>query len=83
MNMLTRARKWLHDHLPDTPWVRVPIGILLIAFGFLGFLPILGFWMVPVGLFVLAIDFPPARKAARWLTLKIGRFSQKRRHRTT
>jgi hypothetical protein len=80
MNILTRARKWLAEHLPDTPWVRVPVGIFLIL---LGFLPILGFWMVPVGLFVLAIDFPPARKLARWLTLKVGRFMQRRRHRTT
>jgi hypothetical protein len=26
--------------------------------GFLGFLPILGFWMVPLGLALIAIDVP-------------------------
>ncbi len=80
MDRVSKIRKWLKDHLPDTPWVRVPIGILLVIFGFLGFLPILGFWMVPVGLFILAIDFPPARRLARWLMVTVGRkFKKKKR----
>jgi hypothetical protein len=43
----------------------VAIGGLLIAFGFLGFLPILGFWMVPLGLLVLSIDIPRVRRWRR------------------
>jgi hypothetical protein len=78
VNRLTKARKWLEKHLPDNPWIRIPIGVLLVIFGILGFLPILGFWMVPVGLAILAIDFPPARKLARWLTVKIGRKFKKK-----
>jgi hypothetical protein len=51
----------------------MPIGILLVIFGILGFLPILGFWMVPLGLAVLAIDYPPARRLGRRLMVFVGR----------
>lgn len=76
-----RLRRWLAEHLPDTPLVRVPIGLLLVLGGLLGFLPVLGFWMLPLGLMVLAFDFPPARKLARKLYVKIGRWMQRRRKR--
>ncbi|KAA5608885.1 hypothetical protein [Rhodovastum atsumiense] len=42
----------------------MPLALLLIAGGFLGLLPILGFWMVPVGLLLLAGDVPFLRKPA-------------------
>ena len=47
---------------PEAKWVRIPLGLLLILGGFLGFLPILGFWMVPLGALLLAEDFPLVRK---------------------
>jgi len=47
---------------PEAKWLRVPLGLLLIAGGFLGFLPILGFWMLPLGALLLAEDFPLIRK---------------------
>ena len=43
-------------------WLRISIAILLILGGLLGFLPILGFWMVPVGLLLLAQDVPFLRR---------------------
>jgi len=39
--------------------IRLPLGIVLICGGILSFLPILGIWMLPLGLMLLAIDFPP------------------------
>jgi hypothetical protein len=40
-------------------WTRLTIAILLIVGGILGIvLPVLGFWMVPLGLALLAIDVP-------------------------
>ena len=63
----------LEDHLPDwargafrrvrTPqpkWMRLMVATLLIVGGILGIvLPIIGFWMVPLGLALIAIDVPP------------------------
>jgi hypothetical protein len=67
---IAKFRTWLHK---QSPWVRIPLGVLLVVGGLVGFLPVLGFWMVPLGLAVLAIDFPPARKAARKLSVWGGR----------
>ena len=47
---------------PSASWVRVPLGILLVAGGLLGFLPVLGFWMVPLGLLLLALDVALLRR---------------------
>ena len=43
-----RLIDWLWK--PGLWWVRLPLGIVLILGGIVGFLPILGFWMVPLGL---------------------------------
>jgi len=48
---------------PKWKWLRPPAGVLLIIGGTLGFLPVLGFWMIPLGLGVLAVDFPWAQRA--------------------
>ena len=37
------------------------MGLLLAFGGILGFLPIFGFWMLPIGLALLAEDIPPLR----------------------
>jgi hypothetical protein len=46
---------------PSRRWLRIPVGILLTFGGVLGFLPIMGFWMIPVGLALLADDVPLLR----------------------
>lgn len=43
--------------------VRIPLALFLIPSGLLGFLPILGFWMLPAGLLLLAVDVPAMRPA--------------------
>ncbi|MDH3580665.1 MAG: hypothetical protein OEM91_08575 [Hyphomicrobiales bacterium] len=58
-----------HFSLPRSRIVRVAIGVCLIIGGLLGFLPILGFWMVPLGLLVLSVDLPPVRRLRRRLDL--------------
>jgi hypothetical protein len=64
--------------LPGNPAVRIGLGILLVLFGFVGFLPILGFWMVPFGLLILSVDLPAVRRLRRRLEVKWGRWRQRR-----
>ena len=44
------------------PGVRSVLGLLLICGGILGFLPILGFWMLPLGVALLMLDLGPGWK---------------------
>ena len=55
--------------LPRSRAARIAVGCSLIFFGFLGFLPIVGFWMIPLGLAVLARDVPIARRWHRRLVV--------------
>jgi hypothetical protein len=41
---------------PSRRWLRIPAGLLLIIGSLLAFLPILGVWMLPLGLALLAED---------------------------
>jgi hypothetical protein len=51
--------------LPRSRLLRIAIGIALVVFGLFGFLPVLGFWMVPLGLLVLSVDIPRVRRWRR------------------
>lgn len=51
--------------LPRSRLLRIGIGSALVFFGLFGFLPVLGFWMVPVGLLVLSVDIPRVRRWRR------------------
>ncbi len=59
--------------LPRNRYVRLALGWLLVCGGILGFLPVLGFWMVPLGLYVLSQDSPRVRRWRRQLTSWWGR----------
>ena len=59
------------------PGLRTLAGILLVIGGMFGFLPILGFWMIPVGLLLIALDIPALRRPIQhWLL----RLKQKLNH---
>ena len=67
---------------PDARWIRIPVGILFIIGGLVGFLPILGFWMVPLGLLLLALDVPFLRRpTAGFMIWAERRWSEWRRKR--
>jgi hypothetical protein len=51
--------------LPRSRLLRIIIGVLLVLGGLFGFLPILGVWMIPLGLLVLSIDIPRVRRWRR------------------
>lgn len=52
--------RWLRH--PASRWVRVPAGLLLIVGGIFSILPMLGLWMLPLGLLLISADIPPLRK---------------------
>jgi len=64
--------------LPASRIARIIIGCVLIAGGILGFLPILGFWMVPLGLLVLSVDLPIVRRMRRRFYVWFGKKYRKR-----
>jgi len=51
--------------MPRSRIARMTTGTLLIFGGILGFLPVLGFWMLPLGFLVLSHDLPVARRWRR------------------
>ena len=60
--------------LPGNRLVRIILGILLVLFGLVGFLPVLGFWMVPLGLLILSADIPLVRRWNRRATVAVSRW---------
>ena len=64
--------------VPGHPALRMGFGLVLVIGGVLGFLPVLGFWMLPLGLAILSIDVPPLRRLYRVLTVRIGNGLQRR-----
>jgi hypothetical protein len=51
---------WLRQ--PSSRLARIPLAILLIAGGIFSFLPILGLWMLPLGLLLFTQDVPILQK---------------------
>lgn len=68
---------------PSLRWVRVPAGVVLILCGVLGFLPVLGLWMAPLGLLLLAQDLPflrrPTARGLIWLERRWTEWQRRRR----
>ena len=57
--MARKVTRWSYDHLP--PGIRSIVGALFFIGGCFGFLPILGFWMIPVGVMLIMLDLPFSR----------------------
>jgi 1,4-dihydroxy-2-naphthoate octaprenyltransferase len=64
--------------LPKSPILRMVLGAIFVLGGFLGFLPILGFWMVPVGLVILSVDIPAVRRFRRNMNVRLGNWLKRR-----
>ncbi len=61
-----RGLRWLRH--PASRWARIPAGVLLTFGGIFSFLPLLGIWMLPLGLLLIAYDVP-------FLRLPVSRFT--------
>lgn len=51
--------------LPASRIGRIALGIALLIGGLFSFLPVLGIWMIPVGLLVLSVDLALVRRWRR------------------
>ncbi len=84
---LDRHFAWFEQKLPPRParfvhwvrepasfYVRIPVAILLVVGGLLSFLPVLGLWMLPLGLILIAQDVPPLQKP---MALMLGLIERK------
>lgn len=60
---LRRMLLWVGRRVP--PGLRLWVGFVLMIGGMLGFLPVLGFWMIPLGLAIAALDIRPLARAWR------------------
>ncbi|MBL9049566.1 MAG: hypothetical protein JNK19_05590 [Tabrizicola sp.] len=67
------------SHLRQDSWfpIRFPLALVLICGGLLSFLPVLGVWMLPLGLLLLAVDLPVLRGPISVFLIR-GRRSAKR-----
>jgi hypothetical protein len=68
-DFVARTLRWLRK--PASRWIRIPVAFLLIIAGVFGFLPVLGLWMLPLGVLLLAQDVTflaqPTTSALVWL----------------
>jgi hypothetical protein len=71
---------------PDARWVRIPVGVLFVLGGVFSILPVLGIWMLPLGLLLIAYDVPflrkPVARSTIWITRKWAAFRQRSREPT-
>jgi hypothetical protein len=64
-------------------WLRIPAALLLILGGVFAFLPILGVWMIPLGMLLLAIDVPVLRPVVSNATIRARRLVRRFRRGST
>lgn len=61
--------------------VRLPLAVILIVGGMISFLPLLGIWMLPLGLLLLAVDLPFLRGPISTFLIKSRKLVQHWRRR--
>jgi hypothetical protein len=80
-----RSIRWLRA--PSSHWLRIPAGLALILGGIFSILPILGLWMLPLGLLLLAQDLPflrrPMGRALLWIERLWVRWKHRQRRKRT
>jgi hypothetical protein len=81
---LRRMLPWLdgwirHLQSDRAAMVRLPLALLLSFGGLLWFLPLFGLWMLPAGLFLLAIDIPALQTPVSAGFIRIRRWWARRR----
>lgn len=69
--------------MPRSRRMRIATGVILVILGMFGFLPVLGFWMIPLGILVLSYEFASVRRFRRrfeiWWAERRGRRRSRQR----
>lgn len=69
---LANCVRWLRK--PSSIFWRIPISLVLVVGGIFSFLPVLGIWMLPLGLILIAQDIPflqpPIVRLLSWVERK-------------
>ncbi len=78
---LAMALIWLRR--PYAQLVRIPLGLLFVVGGIFSFLPILGMWMLPLGLLLLAVDIPFLQGPIGRSFVRVRRWWAQRRKRSS
>ena len=78
--MLPWLDGWIRHLQSDrAAMIRLPLALLLTLGGFLWFLPFLGLWMLPMGLFLLAVDIPALQTPVSGTFIRVRRWWAHRR----
>lgn len=72
---LAAVLSWLRR--PTSRWARIPVGLLLVLGGVFSVLPLLGLWMLPLGLLLLVQDAPFLRRPTRRAMSCVQRYWQR------
>ena len=76
--------RWLRQ--PSSRLARIPLAGLLVLGGAFSFLPVLGLWMLPVGLALIAQDVPllqkPTASSLGWLERKWDAHQRAKNHKS-
>ena len=76
-----RFLRWLR--LPSSQGARILVSALLVLGSLLSFLPVLGVWMLPLGLIIIAQDLPflqePLVRAFKWIEAGWNRWQRWRK----
>jgi hypothetical protein len=72
-----RFLRWLER--PSMRWLRIPLGIILIVAGAVGFLPVVGFWMIPFGALLVGQDVPVLRRPTLRFLAWVNRIMTRRK----
>jgi hypothetical protein len=70
---------WLRT--PSRRWIRIAVALLFICGGLLFILPVLGLWMLPLGLALLAEDVPGIKAPLERIARKLSRLWRRLRGR--
>ena len=72
--VIARLRFGQHEvALPTWRPLRIALGIAFLAGGVFAILPVLGLWMIPVGILILSVDIPFVRRLRRRTEVWSGR----------